>query len=49
MKKSVALRKFIIIANGPFLARDIIMEAIQDRQIEATMDRRLHAAGAAGF
>ncbi|MCX7089917.1 MAG: thiamine pyrophosphokinase [Legionellales bacterium] len=35
MKKSVALRKFIIIANGPFLARDIIMEAIQDRQIIA--------------
>ena len=29
------MKKFIIIANGPFLARDIIIEAIQDRQILA--------------
>lgn len=29
------MKKFIIIANGPFLAYDIIVEAIQDRQIVA--------------
>lgn len=29
------MTKFIIIANGPFLAHDIIREAIQDRQIVA--------------
>ncbi|PJD91609.1 MAG: thiamine diphosphokinase [Legionella sp.] len=29
------MKQFIIIANGPFLAQDIIQEAIQDRQIIA--------------
>lgn len=34
-KRSARLKKFIIIANGPFLNRDILVEAIQDRQIIA--------------